>query len=481
MTLTTPALSRARTARYAAGSVGTGGFSTLPGLVLLYYLTDARAVPALAAGLIVTVAKVWDVAIAPVVGHLSDRDLARTGSRRRLMLWGGSALPVLFALTFAVPAGTAPSAAALWVFVAFWATGSAFSLFQVPYVALPAEIAPTYDDRTRLLAWRVALLAVSILAFGAGGPLLRGESDDAAGYLRMGIVSGLVIGAGMLVAVRAAPRPSVARAVLPRARPTAAVADGFRTTGAALRRSAPFRALFGTFVLQALATGVMLAGAQYVATYVLDSEAAVSILFAALIAPALLAMPLWTRLAARTGKERAYAVASVLFVAATLAMVPLVWAPGPWVYAPTALAGVAYAGMQALPLAMLPDVIEHDARSRRADPAAGAASGTAAGRAAGRAAEPAPDREGGAFSGAWTAGETTAMALGGGALSLVLAVTGFLSTDATSTAVQPGSALTGISLAFSVLPAALTAASLLTLARYRLRRSDFSHHPPEES
>jgi Na+/melibiose symporter-like transporter len=29
---------------YSAGSVGTGGFGTLPGLVLAYYLTDALGV-----------------------------------------------------------------------------------------------------------------------------------------------------------------------------------------------------------------------------------------------------------------------------------------------------------------------------------------------------------------------------------------------------------------------------------------------------
>ena len=38
-----------------------------------------------------------------------------------------------------------------------------------------------------------------------------------------------------------------------------------------LRRSQPFRALLGAFVLQALATGLMLAGAQYLATWVLRS------------------------------------------------------------------------------------------------------------------------------------------------------------------------------------------------------------------
>src|SRR5690606_23342677 len=88
---------------YAIGSLGTGGFGTLPGLVLVFYLTDTLGVAALAAGIVVTAAKVWDVLIDPVIGALSDRSLAVRGSRRPLMVLGSLALPVFFVLTFTVP------------------------------------------------------------------------------------------------------------------------------------------------------------------------------------------------------------------------------------------------------------------------------------------------------------------------------------------------------------------------------------------
>lgn len=467
---TAPRLSRATIAGYAAGSVGTGGFGTLPGLVLLVYLTDALAVPAAVAGLIVTGAKVWDVVIDPFIGYGSDRDLARTGSRRRFMTIGALTLPVLFALTFAVPAAAGPTAAAIWVLVAFLLSATAFSLFQVPYIALPTELDPTYDGRTRLLAWRVAALAFAILLFGAGGPALRGGGDSTSGYLVMGVVSGVVIGVGMLVASRVAPRvaprPHDVRDGGSPAGTTTALAPAASTSASrawtlavreafdALRRSRPFRTLLAAFFLQAVATGLMLAGAAYVARYVLHDEAAVSYLFAALIAPALLCMPLWTRLARRDGKERGFAVATVLFAVAALGMVPLLWAPGAWVYVPTALAGIAYAGMQALPLAMLPDVIAHDARTHG-------------------------EGRGGAFSGVWTAGETTGMALGAAVLSLVLGVTGYVSTRAGQTVAQPDAAVDGIALSFSVVPAVLVLVSLVPLVRYGLRKGDIDDTAPE--
>lgn len=443
-------LSRGTVARYATGSLGTGGFATLPGLVLTYYLTDSLGVAALAAGAVITIAKVWDVVIDPVIGALTDRDLARRGTRRRLMLIGACALPVLFALTFAVPPALGPVIGAIWVLLAFTLTATAFSLFQVPYIALPAELTPRYDERTRLLTWRVVVLTLAILLFGAGGPALRRIADDPViGYLVMGVAAGVTIGLGMLVATtvaRNAARPPIADVSGDDALP-GGIREHYASGLRALRRSAPFRALLGTFVLQALATGLMLAGAQYVATWVLHSEAAVELLFVALIAPALLAAPAWGVLARRIGKERAFRIASAVFAVAALSILGVLWVPGDWIYVPVGIAGIAYAGMQSLPMAMLPDVISHDERV------------SGPGNA-------------GAFSGVWTAGETVGFALGATALSVILALTGYVSSVAGQAVVQPDAAVTGIVVSFSVVPAALIALSLVALARYPLRRRD---------
>ncbi len=214
----------------------------------------------------------------------------------------------------------------------------------------------------------------------------------------------------------------------------------------AARGNRPFVVLLGVFVLQALATGAMLAAAQYVATYVLHREAAITTLFVgsrrsggggdADLGP----------VAARVGKERAFTLASVLFLAAALSLLVLRWAPGGWVYAAVAVAGVGYAGMQTFPLAMLPDTISVDAARTGTDRA-------------------------GSLAGLWTAGETAGLAAGPALVLVVLGVGGFVST--TSGAVtQSGTAVTGIVLAFSLVPATLVALSLWLWRRYPLRRSD---------
>jgi GPH family glycoside/pentoside/hexuronide:cation symporter len=455
-------------ARYATGEFVTSGFAALPGLVLVFYLTDSLAVPALLAGAVVTLAKIWDIVIDPIVGAYSDREFAARGSRRRLMLLGAVVLPVFFVITFAVPTGTAPLLAGAWVFVAFLLAATGFSFFQVPYNVLPAELVSGYDARTRLLSARVVVLTAAILLYGGGGPALRELGvelfgTDFGGYLVMGIGAAAIFVVAILVTStveraargRIAPSPAPAsRAFTDIAPPRDSIAVQARRGIAMLRSSKPFRTLLATFFTQALAAGGMLAGTQYVATWVLGDTDAVTILFVALILPAVVAAPLWGVVARRIGKERAYVIATSIFFLAALSLVGLLVVPGLWILVPIGFVGIAYAGIQALPLSMLPDVIAHDARRNG------------------------PGR-GGSFSGMWTAGETTGLAFGTTILAVILAGSGYLeSTAATAVEAQPNSAIFGIVMSFSVVPATLMAVSFVSLFRYPLRKKDIDLPQP---
>lgn len=449
-------------ARYATGEFVTSGFAALPGLVLVYYLTDSLGVTALLAGGVVTLAKIWDIVIDPIVGAYSDREFAATGGRRRLMWLGAVVLPLFFVVTFAVPPGTEPGMAALWVFVAFIAAATGFSFFQVPYNVLPAELVSGYDARTRLLSARVVVLTAAILLYGGGGPALRdlgGElfGSDYGGYLTMAVgASALFVVAILIVStVEKAARGRLAASAAPASlaytqlRPPR---DSFAVQATrglqTLRVSRPFRTLLATFFTQALAAGGMLAATQYVATWVLGDEEAVTLLFVGLIVPAIIAAPMWAAVARRIGKERAYVIATTLFFVAALSHVGLLFVPGLWILVPIGVVGIAYAGLQALPLSMLPDVIAHDARTNG------------------------PGR-GGSFSGMWTAGETTGLAFGTTILAVVLAVSGYLEgTAAAPVEAQPTAAVFGIVMSFSLVPATLMALSYIPLLRYPLRRSD---------
>ena len=87
---------------------------------------------------------------------------------------------------------------------------------------------------------------------------------------------------------------------------------------AVVAASPDFRAVLGTFVVQALATGAMLAGVDYVARYLLGSSQLGTVLFLCFVAPAIVVTPLWERFSRRHGKTVGYAVATVVMGTAAL-------------------------------------------------------------------------------------------------------------------------------------------------------------------
>lgn len=419
---------------YGSGSVATGAFGTVPGLMLLPYLTDELGIAALWAGVIVFLPKAWDVVLNPIAGRISDRTVGPAGPRRPWLIRAGLMLAGAFALIFAGPDMGSAVLEAAWVLVFFVLAASAYAFFQVPFVAMPAEITTSYDERTRLMTWRVAILALTIMVAGASAPVIRDSVGGRDGYRMMGVVMSVLIVIGVVSVwwgTRRAPIGAVA-----------AGAGSLREQLRIVGQARDFRVLLTTFVLQALATGCMLAGVAYLADEVLGSAGAATILFVCFVGPALLLTPVWTSIGMRIGKRRGYVIASLVLAAGAVLAATARIAPPSVVFAATALVGVGYAGCQVFPMAMLPDAAAVDSAR------------TGENRA-------------GVYTGVWTAGETLGLALGPALFAVVLALGGYLSSEGREIT-QPDSALTAITLGFSLLPAALTLLSLWWLRQYTL-------------
>ncbi|MGK5680717.1 MFS transporter [Actinoplanes sp. URMC 104] len=421
------ALPRRTLAGYSLGSLVTGAFGTVPGLLLLPYLTDTSGVAAGVAGLLVLLPKAWDVLVNPIAGRISDR----RGDRRPFLLVAGLLLAVLFAAIFAGPVRSGAGAGA-YVAVSFLAAATAYAFFQVPYVAMPAELTDGYAERTRLMTWRVAVLAFAILVSGALAPLVVEQTGGGlVGHRWAGVFVGALIAVGTL-GVYFGTRHAETRTV-------PAVEPGLRAQLRLAAANGPFRVLLLLWIVQAVGIGTMLAGVQYFADHVVGSA---TVLFAAFVGPALLVMPLWTRVGARLGKPRSLAAGSLLFAAGALALLSAPALPPVAVYLIVAVIGVGYAGQQVFALAMLPDCIAHEtARTGR--------------------------RQAGVFTGLWTAGETLGLALGPGLYASILQLFGYVSSSTGEAATQDGTARLGVLLGFTVVPAVLVGAAVALLGAYR--------------
>lgn len=429
-----PSLKLSLRLSYAAGSLGAGVFSTIPGLLLLFYLTDTLAVPAGLAGLAILIPKLWDIATDPVVGAWSDRTRGRWGRRRPFLLAGALTLPPCFVALFSAPVGD-PTLAFVWVLVAFCLAAGTFTLFQVPYASMPAEMTADYHERTSLVAYRMAFVTVGILAGGALAPeLIKAGGGGPAGYTTMAIVLSLVTCAAMLVTffgTRGAPQVAAAESTV-----------GLREQMRVAFANRPYRNLLTAYWLQCVGLGAVLAAVPYFVRYTLAEDGgAVTLLFVALVGPAIVAMPLWTAISRRRGKKAGYVLAAVVF--ALLSASLLLAGPGRLaiVAAQVGLLGVGFAGLQVFPFAMLPELIDDDA----------AASG---------------QRREGVFTGLWFVGEKAGFALGAWLVSAVLSATGFVERRAGEVVAQPDAALLGVHAATALAPAVCALLSLPLLLRH---------------
>ncbi|WP_017605464.1 MFS transporter [Nocardiopsis alkaliphila] len=425
---------------YGSGAVATGIFNTVPGLLLLIYLTDTLAVGPALAGMVIFLPKVIDLVVSPYIGVWSDRTRSAWGPRRPWMLAGAVTLPPLFTAIFFGPPLQGAQAAG-YVVVLFVLAALASSVFQVPHAAMPGEVTSDYHERSTFNTWRTAFVGLALMLGGALAPILQGVPEDpVAGYRLMGLVMGAVIGVAMVGAVvgtRRAPRPTF----------PARTENLLGQLRSALSHR-HFRVLFPANLLMAVASGTMVAGVPYVTANIMGEPAYTSILMVCVLIPLIVSAPLWKRLSVRIDKRRAAGYSAIVFALGGLGLlfIPVWGVPGA-VFS-SMLVGIGLSGTNLLPWSMLADCL---------------ATGDASGQ-----------RQGGVLSGAWTSGEAMAQAVGTGLLSVCLAVSGYVESGAGEVVRQSQSALRGMLIGSTLLPAAVMLCCLVPLMFYRLTHEEVS-------
>jgi glycoside/pentoside/hexuronide:cation symporter, GPH family len=155
-------------------------FNTMTALGTLVYVNHFKLTPALA-GLALGLPRFFDAFIDLWIGNLSDNSKSRFGRRRPFMFWGVIGCVILLPLLWTVP--LTETAANPWylnvpfLYIVVLGTllATAYTLFVVPYTALGFELTPDYDERTRVVRWR---MYIGLFGSLAAGWLFRLAADD---------------------------------------------------------------------------------------------------------------------------------------------------------------------------------------------------------------------------------------------------------------------------------------------------------------
>ncbi|WP_416063808.1 MFS transporter [Rhodococcus indonesiensis] len=422
-----PILPRTRLFGWAIGFLASNTFLVLPGLLLVIYLTNTLGVAAAVAGLVVALPKLWDTVLSFWVGAASDREAARTGGRQRMMRLGAVSLPVFFVLTFASP--FTGNTGAVWVLVMFLFASTGYLLFQVPQMALTAEMTDSPLERTRIMTWRSLFFVVGLLIGGVLAPRLVGEGSMAS-YRTMAMTVGIGLLIALVVPVRSTRwvRSGSGSQVL-----------GLRGSLAIARGNKAFFLLLTIYILMVIVQTMTLTGMPYVAAHYLGGQSKTAVLFFALTAASALSTPLLGHYTRRLGKPRMLTVMVWMWSITGAAFYPAVKSGLLATIVVAALIGVATMGMQISLFSMLPDTIAADTARTGRDQA-------------------------GAFTGLWTAADNGSHAVGPLCYTLVLVAAGYVSS--THKIAQSSTTLEGILLGFSVIPACLLLILLPLIRRY---------------
>lgn len=167
-------------------------------VVLLFFLVTYVKIEPVLAGALLFGSKMLDVVTDPPMGVISDRTRSRFGRRRPWLLGASFFCGISFALLFNVPQfGARPTVIFIGAALALYALS--YTAFQIPYMAMPAEMTDDYHERTRLMSWRVVFMTLGNLIGAGGVPALAEQlGADRAAYGRMGVLIGGFIFAVML-------------------------------------------------------------------------------------------------------------------------------------------------------------------------------------------------------------------------------------------------------------------------------------------
>lgn len=147
---------------YGVGQTAEGLKNGALGMFLIFYYNQVLGLPGTLAGLAVGIALLIDALVDPLVGSASDHWRSRHGRRHPFIF--GSILPLalLFYLLFAPPVtGDGPLFAWLLAFAVLART--AMSFYQVPFLALGAELTNDFLERSSVVGFRMTFAMLGTL------------------------------------------------------------------------------------------------------------------------------------------------------------------------------------------------------------------------------------------------------------------------------------------------------------------------------
>ncbi len=433
-------------AGWGFGTLASATMLNAPTAALLFFLVTLVKLDPFTVGALIFAGKIVDVLTDPPVGAWSDRTRSRYGRRRPWLLGSSFACGIAFALLFNIPV---MSDAATYVYVgatlALFAV--AYTAFQVPYMAMPAEMTTDYHQRTKIMSWRVFFMTLGNLAGVAFAAIAARFGGDREAYGEAALYFGAAIALVMLATFF----------FTANSRQTTAAPD---SAGISWRQhlqwllvNRPLMILIGTKIAIYLSVFASLTTALFFFKSILKlDEQTFFMVFGLQTVVSILFLPLCNLLSRRIGKKPAYIISLTGFAAVVLTwLLAAPHEPLPLLIARAVMLGAFGAGAHLYGQSMLIDTFALDYQQTG-------------------------QRREGVLAASFSFVEKACMALAPFIVGFLLSTLGF-DKDLDPTADQSESAVFAIQLGFVWIPVACQLVSITLLRFYHLTEAELQEKP----
>ena len=186
---------------YGIGNLGYGSMGQTVNSFIMFFATSVMGLSGVLVGATIAITSLWDGVSDPIIGYFSDRTKNKFFGRRLLhMLFATFLLAICNILLWTCPIEKGSSLAIVWLmgFLLLQETFNTF--FATPYSALCIDIAPDYNDQTKMQSFKsvfyiLGMIAPSILMyiFMPSASIGMQTQFNKDGYIYIAIVNSILV------------------------------------------------------------------------------------------------------------------------------------------------------------------------------------------------------------------------------------------------------------------------------------------------
>ena len=198
---------------YALGDAASGGITwKIMSTAFPLFFTNVFGLSFADAGLLMLIARMFDVVTDPLMGSIADRTQSRWGTYRPWLIWGSIPFGIIFACLLFTPE-LGPVGKRVWAYTFYLLMMAVYTLVNVPYGSLLGVMTEDDDEKNQFSSYRmvgayamgfVTLISFPYLQKWVGGSEAHQYSVLGAGF---GVVAAVMtLACGLLTKERIKPK-----------------------------------------------------------------------------------------------------------------------------------------------------------------------------------------------------------------------------------------------------------------------------------